>query len=194
MKAITCTQCGALIKRISRRDDFALCDYCGAKMLVEENKTPIVETSDKPETAAGKPLAPWDQYRENRRKTEERARQFDHLDNYAEETGSKHYPAIGALVIIGIAGILTFIFALSSNTCQSRLANLKEKTPVKTVASPEIKYPTPTPVPQINYEVKVQWDGNNDLEHFENPQIDMSKLPTSNVAELKKTVFKNRGV
>ena len=184
MKAMTCPQCGAVIKSISRRDEFAPCDYCGAKILIEENKDRIIEISDK--TIA-----------ENRRKLDEKARQYDNLDTDSKEP-SKHFPAIGALLIIGIAGILTLLFAMNSNSCQSRSPNVKEqtplKTPLKTVTVPQIRFPTPTTAPQINYEVKAQWSGNNDIEHFENPQIDTSKLPTSDPEELKKTVFKNRSV
>lgn len=49
MKAITCPQCGALVKKISLRDKFVPCDYCGAKILFEENKERIIEIPDKTE-------------------------------------------------------------------------------------------------------------------------------------------------
>ncbi len=180
MKAMTCPQCGAVIKSISRRDEFALCDFCGAKILIEEITDRRIEISDKA-------------IAENRPKLDEKARRYDQFDNYPEEN-SKHFPAIGVILIIGIAGILTLVFAINSKSCQSRPSNVKEQTPLKGVNAPQFKFPTPTTTPQINYEVKAQWSGNNDIEHFESPQIDMSKLSTSDPKELKKTVFKNRAV
>lgn len=193
MKAMTCLQCGAIIKKISRRDEFAHCAYCDAKILIEENKDRIIEINDK--NAPEKPLSGWEQYRENRRKVEERARQYDYLDNYSEEPASRNYPIVGMFVIVGIAGISTLILAVNSDSCRSsRPANVKEKFALKTEVSPKPEYPTVKPVPPVKYEVKAQWSGDYDIEHFETPEIDQSKLPTSDPKELKKTVFKNRAV
>ncbi len=189
MKAMTCPQCGALIKKISLKDEFADCDYCEAKILLEENKDRIVEIPDK------KRLSPWEKYRENVRRVEERAKQYDSDYSYPEEpkAGSSWVGAVVIFTVIGLIVIGGFIAVLTSMT--SRPINLTQKTqPSRTVFSPTIQSPTPTPYPQINYEVKAQWSGNNDMEHFENPQIDSSKLPTADHNELKKTVFKNRGV
>lgn len=98
-------------------------------------------------------------------------------------------------MIVALAGILTVVFALNSQSCLSRSADMKKESPApKTIVSPGVEFPTFTPLPSINYEVKAQWSGNNDIEHFENPQIDLSKLQTSDTETLKKTVFKNRKV
>lgn len=45
MKAITCSQCGALIKQIRKRDKFAQCEYCHAAIPILKDK--IFEISEK---------------------------------------------------------------------------------------------------------------------------------------------------
>lgn len=189
MKAMTCPQCGALIKRISLKDKFAVCDYCEVRILLEENRDRIVEIPDKP---AEKQRSPWEEYRENYRKVNERAQQFDspYLNPTPPDTSFVAPLIIGIIVLV--AGII--IFAVLKDT-NSRSANTSQKAALKTTPFPTVQnYPTPTPVPQINYQVKVQWSGANDMEQFENPQIDASKLPTTDEKELKKTVFKDRAV
>ncbi len=188
MKAITCPQCGALIKRISLKDKFAFCDYCGAKILLEENK--IVELPAKKEE---KKLTPWEQYRENYGKVQARADQYYVPDL---EPPTRNYPLVGALIMVAIVVIPLIIFIASLDNSTSDQKKIPKKTLVENNNSfmPRTPTRTPTPYPKINYEVKVQWNGDNDMEHFENPQIDQSKLPSFDETELKKTVFKNRGV
>lgn len=186
MKAIACPRCGALIKKISLKEEFADCDYCEAKILLSENKDKIVEISDKK-------LTPWDQYRENHRKIEERTKQ----NSWDIEETNAETPRIFGFVIFGvIALIVVGVFvAIAGSMFASRPKNIIEKTePSKVVAAPTVQYPKPTPAPRINYQVKVQFEGANDMEHFEDPQIENEKLPTFDEVELKKTVFKNRGV
>ncbi|CAN5509910.1 hypothetical protein BH10ACI1_BH10ACI1_03710 [soil metagenome] len=188
MKAITCSQCGALIKKISLRDKFACCDFCGAKILIQENKESIVEISDKKEE---KTLSPWEQYRENHKKIQERANQFNYQID--DEPQTKNLSFLGPIIIILIA-VIPIIF-IAINARNHSTPKEPEKKPFVVNSNIRIpRFPTPTPYPQINYEVKAEWSGSDDLEHLENPQIDMSKLPTTNYAELKKTVFKNRVV
>lgn len=166
MKAITCTQCGALIKRISLREEFALCDYCGAKILLEENKEKIVEIPDRKVEFAPPKYVP--------------ARK-----NYFVWT------IMFVLLLLLLPVVLVFIFA--GKRSDSPIGFAEKPAVVK--YSP-LSFPTvqPTVYPNINYQVSVTWDGANDMEHFENPSIDMTKLTTSDEKELKKTVFKNRRV
>jgi len=170
MKAITCTQCGALIKRISLREKFAFCDYCGAKILLEENKEKIVEIPEKKIDFAPPNYVP--------------AR-----NNYAV------WIVMLSILLFLLPVILVFIFAGKS---RNNSTNFSEKSPAArySVSPFPTAQPTvqPTVYPNINYQVSVNWDGANDMEHFENPNIDMTKLTTSDEKELKKTVFKNRSV
>jgi len=50
------------------------------------------------------------------------------------------------------------------------------------------------PLPVVNYQPRVSWDGPNDLEHFEDPDVDISSLSNLTSEEVEKTVFKNRVV
>lgn len=42
MKAITCSQCGALIKRIDTKDKFVACEYCHAKIPIQKEKVFVI--------------------------------------------------------------------------------------------------------------------------------------------------------
>src|SRR6476646_10056491 len=41
MKAITCTQCGAIIENVSERSVIVDCEYCGARMIMDRGE-PLV--------------------------------------------------------------------------------------------------------------------------------------------------------
>lgn len=189
MKAMTCPQCGALIKKISLKDEFADCDYCKAKILLAENKDKIVEITEKKLTA-------WEQYRENRRKIDERTKQNNWDIEYSEETQPENPRIFGYIILAVIALIVIGAFiAIAGNMFSTPpQPNIKAQTPYKINVLPTISYPTSTPLPQINYVSNVRWEGADDMENFVQPQIDVSKLPTANISELKKTVFKNRAV
>lgn len=190
MKAMTCPQCGALIRKISLKDKFAECEYCEARILLADNRDKIVEMPDK--TPATPPPTPWEQYQENYRKINERAKQYDAPYTRPQEPS---YPFLSAFIIFGVIGLFVLgVFGLLVGSLfSSPPSRLADKNPVKTAApSPTIRYVAPTPAPSINYQVKVQWNGANDMEHFENPVLENEKLPTLDVDELKKTVFKNR--
>lgn len=185
---MTCPQCGALIKKISLKEKYADCDYCEAKILLEANKDKIVEIPEQKSSA-------WDQYRENYRKINERTRQLNEPYMSPQEPDIESSNAVGVIVIVAV-GFLIFgglIALISSGKTDSKKAKITNQTPV-TAASPIFSYKTPTPEKRINYQVKVQWTGGNDMEHFENPQLENAKLPTLDENELKKTVFKNRTV
>lgn len=187
---MTCPQCGALIKKISLKDKFAECEYCEARILLEENRDRIVEIPDKPDVP---PPTPWEQYQENYRKVNERAQQFNSpYLNPMPPDRSAAAPVIVGLIVL-VAAII--VFAAVKGSKQPPSTNTAKLTTLKTTPFPTVQsYPTSTPAPQIRYQVKVQWSGANDMEQFENPELDVDKLPTTNEAELKKTVFKNRAV
>ncbi len=78
-------------------------------------------------------------------------------------------------------------------------------TPTKVYSAPATpySYPTPSswsvptevpekPAPIVNYQPRMTWDGPNDIEHFENPEVDISSVSHLTTEEVKNTVFKNR--
>ena len=48
------------------------------------------------------------------------------------------------------------------------------------------------PFPSVNYQPRISWDGPNDMEHFANPEVDISSVADLTAEEVKNTVFKNR--
>lgn len=190
MKAVTCPQCGAIIKRISLKDKFAFCDYCEAKILLPEEKEKIVESSASEEE---KPT-PYEKYL---KKKNEFAQKYAAMNppEYTEQSASSVWKPW--LITVSVILLVT-IFLASGRSCLDRPFDETKKT-LATTKTPSV---TPTPFqwteptfsPQINYSVSVRWNGDNDMEHFETPSIDQTKLPTSDVKELKKTVFANRSV
>lgn len=173
MKAITCTQCGALIEKIALKDKFARCDYCGARILLRENMDKVIDIPDRLE----------------------RVGRDDSPDFIAPGPKSANSLVTGIIVISAVVifaggGLITMVGILFSQPVK-----LKDKTAaVKNTDSRKSETPLPTPLPRIVYQARVQWDGKNDMVHFENPQIEIEKLPTFETDELKKTVFRDRGV
>jgi hypothetical protein len=161
MKAINCTQCGAIIKRVLFSERFAICDYCEAKIVLPKENTLSFAGIDPPV------------YPSERR-------------NYVV------WAVIFCFAVVLLPMILFSIFGKDSS----------EDSTNKTFATkPKPNYSTtpfliamPTVSPQINYQVNVKWDGSNDMEYFETPNIDTTKLKTGDEKELKKTVFANRSV
>ena len=188
MKAITCPQCGALVREFSLKEKFAQCDYCEAKILLEENRDRIVEIPDQP--------TPYEQHQENYRKLNQRVKQYDAPYTYPQDTEPPGRNLVSVLVVFGLVavfGVIVFSLFIGSLSKSPTPRPAEKKTFIPT-PYPTIESPATTPLPQINYQVRVQWNGANDMEYFENPEIETAKLPTSDEAELKKTVFKNRAV
>ncbi len=183
MKAITCSQCGALIKKISLKEKFAVCDYCGAKILLKENRDKIVEIPD--ENAGEQQLSPWEQYLDNSEKIAESSKQYDAPSTYPQDTHKSM--VFWVICLIPFALVLVATIGINSVSCLVRPFAEKDKKTLKNT-------PAATIDRQINYQVKIQWNGKYDMEHFETPRIDLSKLPTLDEAELKKTVFNERSV
>jgi hypothetical protein len=48
------------------------------------------------------------------------------------------------------------------------------------------------PLPVVNYQPRVAWDGPDDMEYFADPEVDVSSVSNLTSEEVKKTVFKNR--
>ena len=83
----------------------------------------------------------------------------------------------------------------------------KPSTPARAFSPPAtpLSYPTPSSwsvvpaapeksIPVVNYQPRISWDGPNDLEHFDEPEVDISSVSHLTTEEVKKTVFKNRTV
>ena len=180
MKAITCTQCGATLDRVSERSLIIECEYCGARIMMpgreereEKVKPRLLVVVEPPE-----------------------------LELRPEPVVS---PAkIGVAVAFAlIIPLMIFVFAVIRRPPPSPVQ--ASSTPY-TYSSP---YPSGTPsswswsasantsdkpLPVVNYQPRVSWEGSNDMEHFEDPQVDLSSVSDLTTEEVLKTVFKNRVV
>lgn len=105
-------------------------------------------------------------------------------------------------------GVLGAIFLIPLLVFLVTFAEWKKKstpTPVLARTTPlPVTYPTyqahssivepEQEFPVVNYQPRISWDGPNDLEHFESPEVDISSVRHMSSDEVKKTVFKNRNV
>lgn len=171
MKPINCTQCGATIENVSEHSLIVECQYCGARIMMpggEKKVSPSVQ------------VAP--------------------PDLEVEATSFPPFVRIG--IVAAIAILLPALLILFAST--RREAKSSSDFDYKIAAQPSV-YPTPSswtvstevpekPMPVVRYQPRVSWDGPNDIEHFEDPEVDVSSLSHLTSEEVEKTVFKNRVV
>ena len=169
MKAIICTQCGATIENVSERSVIIECEYCGARILLsEQNALPKVQVAVEPPELE--------------------------LDQPRFSPG-----ALGFVVAVALLIPIAIILLAVGKSPRSSPAKVYSA-PSTPDSSPKPIFwgpasPAPEkPVPVVNYQPRVSWDGPNDLEHFEDPEVDVSSVSNLTSEEVEKTVFKNRVV
>lgn len=174
MKAINCTQCGAVIEDVSERSVIIDCKYCGARIMLDERQS---RTVSKPEPV-----------------------HFEEMDLSLSDSTSTLFQIIG----VGV-GIIFLFFIVAVFVSISRDTKKSEASSLYTPPSQPATYSTPSswsvstevpekPAPVVNYQPRLSWDGPNDIEHFEEPEVDISSVSDLTSEEVKKTVFKNRVV
>ncbi len=170
MKAINCTQCGATIKDVSERSLIIHCNYCGARIMLQPVQNPVKQTLvDPPEF----------------------------------EIDSPPIPALKLAAVVVAAALLVPILIIVVVFVNKPT----QPTPAKVYSAPSTPYTYPTPssgsvssevpakpIPVVNYQPRIAWDGPNDLEHFDSPEVDISSVSHLTTEEVKKTVFKDRTV
>ena len=170
MKAINCTQCGATIENVSEQSLIIACDYCGARIMLS-----APEQKTKPLAQVAPPELKF-------------------------ETTSFSPAKVGVLAAVALLlPILLIVFAFSDK---------KSNSTSKVQAGSSTPYADPTvlpiwssgantpqkPVPVVNYQPRVSWEGPNDMEHFAEPEVDISSVSHLSTEEVTNTVFKNRTV
>lgn len=170
MKAITCTQCGATIENVSESCVIITCDYCRARIMLPGPRKEVPTAQVAPPSVT-------------------------------EPRTSK----VGPIVIVGMVAIpLIFTLVPVLIMIVVSLINSASPTPSRAYSDP----PTPStpsswkeltavpdkPIPVVNYEPRISWEGPNDLEYFAEPQVDIALVSHLTSEEIKKTVFKNRVV
>ncbi len=179
MKAITCSQCGAVIKRIRLRDKIAYCDYCDATIPIIKDK--VVEMADKPESEGVKKLTNWEIYQQRRKEVENKF--IPHIqppdDSIDSETKLKLFgllAAAAALIIIPI--LLHSFFSSSANVLPGSGRAIESRT-------------APTPCPNVVVTI-YSYYFTGDQHYIEHPELDLSKLPSCDEKELKTTIFSDQ--
>jgi DNA-directed RNA polymerase subunit RPC12/RpoP len=177
MKAITCTQCGATLENVSERSVIIVCDYCGARIMMareEEGrikpKPPVVEV-EPPE-----------------------------LD--VEATRMPPFVTVGVVAALALIlpSLLVFFASTRSDKKRADAASVPIYSTPYTSGTPSSWNWTANasapekPVPVVNYQPRVSWDGPNDLEYFADPEVDVSSLSDKTSEEVERIVFKNRVV
>ena len=167
MKAITCTQCGATIENVSERSFIVDCEYCGARIMLDER-------GNAPERPAN---------------TQVPAPDF-------ESPAQVNKPMI-AIAVIAVAVILLPVFILikpSRNPEPAKLYSAPTPATSPSKAWNPWANTSSKPMPVVNYQPRVSWDGPNDMEYFADPEVDVSSVSNLSSEEVEKTVFKNRVV
>ena len=189
MKAITCSQCGALIERIRIDDKFAECAYCHALIPIIKEK--ILDIPD-PKPAEKKPT-PYEEYLRRKRM---------YASKPAEPEGN---PLIGGIIIFGAIGAFVVLLAVvflntlftipKKNTFdRSGTSGETSRPPVTYPESEATVTPVPTPLPKISYRSYVKYTTSIGVEHIQLPTIEAEQLSTLDIKELKKTVFKEKRI
>ena len=169
MKAITCTQCGATIENVSETSLIINCEYCNARLILDSRKS-----------APPTPLS---------------APDFE-FTKVERPNATSFAVGFAALFLIPFI-IVVFVYLGKSERKPERSEPSYVYTP------PPSPYPAPAwsvstepakPVPVVNYQPRVSWDGPNDMEHFASPEVDISSVAHLSSEDVKKTVFKDRTV
>jgi DNA-directed RNA polymerase subunit RPC12/RpoP len=191
MKAITCSQCGALIKRIRERDKFAECEYCHAKIPIQKEKIIVIKDQTPPKPKLRK-------LSENEKKYLFPSVDDDYVPFFSEDA-QQGLIIIGAMVIVFLLFGLPFIYSEYSSkkakTSKQVQVSSAEKTTSYEIYKTEEKTPTPTPPPDISYRAYVKYNTNIGAEYTEIPTIELEQLPTDMTeAEIKKALFKQKRI
>ena len=169
MRAITCTQCGAIIDDVSESSLIINCEYCGARLLLPA----------RPQQPTTEPVP------------------FEDVPSIQVFSTKKMvFVVVGAIFAIpALIFLVTFANRPKSTSPRPVLART---TPVPvtypTYQAPVVPQEPERELPVVNYQPRISWDGPNDLEHFESPEVDISSVAHLTSEEVEKTVFKNRQV
>lgn len=176
MKAIICSQCGAAIENVSDTAVIVVCVYCGARSIL----SPEAKLPTPPRRLP---------------KVNQEFASFAAAENQPADPTWIFTGVIAATLLLPVL-IAVFVATTSSNRSETTAA---EPTPSPwTSSTPFVPLwgsaSNPT-LPTIRYQTKVSWTGPiNDMEHFDEPTVDLSNVGTTDVDEIRKTIFKDRRV
>lgn len=194
MKAITCPQCGALIKKVSEHQTMIECNYCEAKILMPRNdrSVPAVDESKKR-------ILPNDNIKKSGAQTIWNS-PFSDQNVYSETFGKNYKPNNTVAVAITVLCVGFFILAAIFGVAVSKGKRAQTRaTPTPYTYStpiisntPYVIYSTPQPdasEPIYDISYRVSWDSAISEQHIELPTLKNVDFPSEDLKTLKKTVF-----
>lgn len=197
MKAITCPQCGALIKEVSERQTITECTYCEAKVLIPRNEKYFLETDE-----SEKKISPNENIRKSGMQTIWNS-PFSDQSVYSETFDKNHKSNNPFVTVITVlcAGFFVLVAILAGVASRKKEAQIQVySTPYK-YSTPIPSY-TPFPVystslpeePELTFDLsyRVSWDSAISEQHIELPTLKDVDFPSNDLKTLKKTVFAQR--
>jgi hypothetical protein len=117
--------------------------------------------------------------------------------DFAVEPEPEHQKSlIGTVVVVAVVLAVVGTWVVINRSAKSNPGPVALYAPPSPGATPASWAPTAPepakPIPVVNYQPRVSWDGPSDLEHFEEPQVDISSVSDMTTEQVKTTVFKNR--
>jgi len=194
MKAITCPQCGALIKEVSERQAMTECTYCEAKVLIPRNNKYFLETDE-----SEKRISPNENIKKSGTQTIWNS-PFSDQSVYSETFDKNHksknnVAAVITVLCVGFFVLIVISAGVSSRkkAAQTRVFSTpyKYSTPIPSY-TPFPVYSTPLPEePEITFDLsyRVSWDSAISEQHIELPTLKDVDFPSDDLKTLKKTVF-----
>ena len=163
------------MENVSERSTIIDCEYCSARIMLPE-----LERKPKPFVPV-EPVEPPDLHVESE------------LPSFAR------IGIIAALVLVIPVVLIAFAIARRPAPSQVKVYATPYSTPYTSGTPSSWSWTanantSDKPLPSVNYQPRMSWDGPNDLEHFEEPDVDISSLSDKTSEEIEKTVFKNRVV
>lgn len=189
MKAITCSQCGALIKGISMQKKVVVCKYCGSEMFLKNFQEKVIEIPDK-DADKVKTKTDWEIYLERHREMRERSEIIQSETSF--DYDFQGWKILGVIVVIasviGFAVLMYHTFNPSARTRNERVEKISnEPTPMPTPTS------TPEPCPNIDVLSYSSYVFRDDEEKdIAVPIFKDSDLPTCDIVNLRRGMFNDR--
>lgn len=194
MRAITCPQCGALIREVSESQTMTACIYCGAKVLIPRDDKHFREDGKQE-----KRISPNENINQSGGNTIWNS-PFSDSNIYEKPKPAVSVAAAVTILFVGFFIIVAVAVGLSSKKKVEPALNLPKQTP--------FPMPTPPPMPVINipklpelnvspeedlplFDVsyRVSWDSSIPEQHIQLPTLKDVDFPSDDLKTLQKTVF-----
>jgi DNA-directed RNA polymerase subunit RPC12/RpoP len=174
MKAITCSQCGASIKKFDTNAKYVECEYCHSNIPVLKEKVFVIPNP--------KPVV----------KKVGVEQKVSALTSYDIDPPKKTFnPFIPLIVMILIIGGIAILFGVILKDNKSRLPDTSsDQVGIKTNTEPS----STNNIPTFSYKTSVSYNSLIDAEYIETPTIEPAQVNNLTNEDLKKDVFKEKRI